>query len=276
MVMEPGGAAICEFEELPVKKVTLKINMGNYDFAISDIKLIANEKENITYKNTFADTYTYNNTININNHKYEGEILGGTEFYDATFGWDFTNDKLSLTPYVKATAINSSYVYFKDLVSTKFYAEGYVSTFANTSYRFDNNPKMGMVIRNKNTGIYFYIDAKNNFTNQVVGYATCDFGNPNSWKYQTNENKNIDITYSNSQFDLEKNYVKMAILRDGDKLYLLMDGKIIYTLEGIEGLGALDASCVGFLGINSPMIVRNYQVVTDSDAVDVFLDSFGI
>ena len=55
-IMHPGGAAVAEFDELPVKKITLNFNQG-WEYKISEIKVLGNTN-NVTYKSEFKDTYT--------------------------------------------------------------------------------------------------------------------------------------------------------------------------------------------------------------------------
>ena len=269
--MEPGGAAIAEFEDVPVKKVTLTINFK--DFAISEIKLLGKEAEANAYKSEFASTYEYNNTIEINNFVNEGTYLGGTEFYEATYGWDFSHDGKEEGSYVTTTGVGDSYAYFKDVVTNKFYAEGYISTFAGSSYNKDLFPKFGMVVRNDESCMFFYIDAANQYTNKYVGYTQSKFGNSGDWDWSaTEEIKPIDITYKNNELNLNENFVKIAILRDGEAFYLLMNDEVIFTSNSLRGLGANDMASVGFLGFNTPMVIKNYSITTDAAEITAVYD----
>ena len=267
--MEPGGAAIAEFDEMPVVKVTINFNNGGYDFNLNEIKLLANVKSNPTYKDSFATTYTYNNKVEINNFVNEGTVLGGNEYYDATYGWDFAHDGTEAGRYVTTDGINDSYVYFKDVETTKFYAEAYVSTYASKSFNNDLWPKLGMVVRNDKACMFFYIDAADQYTAKQVGYTQSVFNDSGNWDWEsTEETKPLDITYRNTELTLDENYVKIAILRDGALFYLLMNDEVIFTTDNLRSLGDEDNAGVGFLGFNSPMIIRDYSITTDSAEVD--------
>ncbi len=266
--MEPGGASICEFDEIPVKKLTLKINFNN--FAISEIKLLANVNKEATYKEStaFLDTYTYNNTVVLNDYVNEGSVLGGTNLYQATYGWDFTHDGTSEDSYVFTTGLADSYVYFKDVVSTKFYAEGYIGTFAASSYSNDQYPKIGMAVRNQQSCMFFYIDAANQYSNKAVGFTQSKVGLSGDWDWAVEALETLDITYKNSSLDLNGNYVKLAIYRDGNQFFMLVNDEVVFTHDNLRALSATEAASVGFLGFNSPLIVKDYYCTTESSELN--------
>lgn len=282
--MKPGAAAIAEFENIPVKKVTLYIDDTN--FSISEIKILAKENKTISYKDSFKESYTYNNEIKLNHFANEGTILGGTELYDATYGWDFTHDGSNKDSYVTTSGLGESYVYFKDVITTKFYAEGYISTFANraypleyddTYYASDPYPKIGMVVRNKNSSMYYYLDATNNYSNKAIGYVQSKVGAPGIWNWPADEyisdfttivGINDDIKYCNQKFNLYDNYVKFSILRKGTDFYMFMEDVLVFSSNNLRYFGSNDMSTIGFLGVNSPFIIKNYSIITNENDVN--------
>ena len=270
--MYPGGSAVCEFEDLPVKSVKLRINYPA-PFNVGEIKLLGATNKTLEYKSKFSNEYKYNNTVELNHYKNEGTVLGGTEFFDATYGWDLSTDDGSENAYTLTKGIGDSYVYFKDVVTTKFYAEGYISTFSTIPYRWDPFPKIGMIVRNRDIGMFFYIDAQNYYTLNQVGITQTQFGDPFVWDWaETEKLKQMNLNYSNTEFTLEKNFVKMAILRDGADFYLYINDQLIFKEQGtLRDLEDDTLASVGFLGFNSPLVIRNYSITTDSVEVDSIL-----
>ena len=274
----PGASAVAEFNDLPVVKVT--INMENaIEYSISEVSLLAATNKTVDYVGDISKVYNYNNNIELNHYVNEGTTLGGTEFYDATYGWDLSTDDGTDNAYALTHGLGDSYVYFKDVSATKFYAEGYISTFASYAYPLGNEindpfPKMGMCVRNNNGCLFFYIDASEQFTNKAVGYVQSEFGNKN-WDFSsTEELYELDIKYRNSELNLEENFVKFAILRDGAKFYMLVNDQIIFTSNSVRGIKANDLAGVGFLGFNSPMVIKDYSVTTNSQAIDMMLEEY--
>ena len=308
--MKPGSAAIAEFEGVPVKKVTMTISAK--DCCISEIKLLAKEDSNMKYKSSFATSYSYNNKVNLNHFLHEGTVLGGTDLYGATYGWDFSHENGDSNSYVTTKGLSESYVYFKDVVGTKFYAEGYISTTSLEAYPIeykdadtggiiskpiDDYPKMGMVVRTKNAAFYFYIDAANSYSKPGVGFAQSVLGKSGQWDWSITEitktfteidSKLVGKRYANDKLNLNDNYLKLAILRDGSKFYMFLNDVLVFedTNEKVEsGASTVDKTrvfiqdfvdnkgnpvpaSIGFLGFSSPMIVKNYSIITNSSAVD--------
>lgn len=274
----PSGAAIAEFEDLPVVKVTITME-NELAYSISEIKLLAANKKTVAYKSELANEYTYNNDLVLNHYVNEGVTLGGTEYYDATYGWDLTTDDGTKNAYTTAHGIGDSYVYFKDVTATTFYAEGYISTFSHQSYVMggspDRFPKIGMVIRNREACMFFYIDAAEKYTLKQVGYTQSTYGNSGVWDWEATEQlEEIDIVYRNSELNLEDNYVKMALLRVGAKVYMLINDEIVFETEELRGLTDSDLASVGFLGFSTPMVIKDYSVETNVSKVNEILAGY--
>lgn len=278
-VMHPGGAAVAEFDELPVKKITINFNQG-WEYRISEIKVLGNT-DNVTYKSEFADTYTYNNEVVLNHYVHEGTVLGGTSMFDAHYGWNFEHDGNGTDSYITNNGLQDAYVYFKDVETVDFYAEAYISTYSKNAFHMWNNvpdayPKMGLVVRNENACMFFYIDAANSYSNQYVGYTQSKYGTSGDWDWSaTEETTQVSINYSNSEFTLTENYTKLAIARIGDKFYLYVNDVLTFETDGLRSLGAEDLASVGFLGFNSPMVVKNYSITTDTAAVESKIAELG-
>ena len=124
--------------------------------------------------------------------------------------------------------------------------------------------------------MFFYIDAANSYSNQYVGYTQSKYGTSGDWDWSaTEETTQVSINYSNSEFTLTENYTKLAIARIGDKFYLYVNDVLTFETDGLRSLGAEDLASVGFLGFNSPMVVKNYSITTDTAAVESKIAELG-
>lgn len=301
ITMRPGAASIAEFEGVPVKKVTITLDATECN--ISEIKLLAKENSKMTYKNNFKTSYDYTNEVKLTHFKHEGSYLGGTSLFDATYGWEFENDHGN-DPYVKSSGLQESYVYFKDVVSNTFYAEGYISTYSLDAFPIeyrdaethklislphDTFPKMGMAVRHKGAAFYFFVDAADAYTKKGLGFTQSVLGTSGQWDWSATEiNKTFaevdssfaNLRYANDKFDLNNNFVKMAILRNDDKFYMFFNDKLVFAFDGLQSnitnvyvqdfvdtYGNDVPASVGFLTFSTPMIVKDYSIITNANEV---------
>ena len=201
--------------------------------------------------------------------------------YDATYGWNFENDGTGANSFITNNGVQDAYVYFKDVETVDFYAEAYISTYSKSAFPMWNNvadpyPKFGMVVRNLDACMFFYIDAANSYSAQQVGYTQSKYGTSGDWDWAaTEETAQVSINYSNAEFTLTENYTKLAIARIGENFYLYINDTLIFTASGLRSLGAEDLASVGFLGFNTPMVVKNYSITTDSATVSAKIEQLG-
>ena len=278
--MYPGAASIAEFENLPVVNVEINFNV-KHEFNIGEIKLLCADQPTIKegYKSELSKKYTYNNNVELNHYRNEGIVLGGTDLYEATYGWDLSTDDGSKDAYVTTNGIGDSYTYFKDLITDKFYAEAYLSTFSDTAYVLskgpDPYPKFGMCVRNKDACMFFFVDGSYDYTNKQVGYTQSVSGQSGVWDWDaTKKIESVDITYCNSELDLDGKFVKLAILRDGDYFYMLVNDEVIFIDSSVKDLTeGIDAS-VGFLGFNTPLVIKDYKITTNTSEIEELRASY--
>ena len=204
-------------------------------------------------------------------------MLGNTDLFKSTV-WDLAHET-DATGYVLTETGGDAYLYFKDVMATKFYAEAYVGTHKTTAYNFngapDGFPKFGLVMQSATKGLFFHVASNADYSLKEIGHVQSVDNDCKSWNWSTHQvGARDDVAFANSELNLEGNFVKLAVLRDGATIRLYVNDVLAYTVNNINGLGADDASAIGFLGFSTPMVVKGYSITTDSAEVDAKLASF--
>ena len=263
--VRPGGAAIAEFNEMPVRKITITVNSATgYELALSEIVVLG--KDEACAGISKLEPYSYTTETYGSPHVVkEGAKIGnieGTEL-ETMWGYDVTNDTDSEDAYLLQEGCFDQYAYFKDVYATEFYAEAEFTVTASDAFADDPYPKFGIAMstdklrsEHSNT-IFFYVDAVN-YTNSVVGCAQRRLDNVD-WDWDATEQLvNVPtIRYTRDQ------YVKLAVLRQGEKFYLMCNDKLVIFYDQFNIFNAERESAVGFLSFNTPMKIRNYFATTD-------------
>ncbi|MBO4963083.1 MAG: family 43 glycosylhydrolase, partial [Clostridia bacterium] len=276
-VVYPGGSAILEFAELPVKKIEIEI-AGNVNasgstqtFKVSEIMVLAN-KNNTTITpvsdEKLATPYSYKNAeVPAIKKIYEGETIGsavanGVQF-NTTFGYDLTNDTKT-TKSIKTMGPRDQLSYFKGVSGDVIYFEGKINVYAPASYMGDKWPKLGLIAKNDQACTFFYIDAANNYTNMAVGYTQSKIGG-GDWDWGTTEVfKNAPgIVYKGTG-----NYVKLAMARIDNYFYFFLEDQLFFSSAEQRGMQDDVEAVYGFLCFNSGMEVKDYSYITDRTQVN--------
>ena len=203
----------------------------------------------------------------------EGDVLGNTDLFKSTV-WDLAHET-DATGYVLTETGGDAYLYFKDVMATKFYAEASFATTANSSLNNDKFPKFGLVMQSATKGLFFHVASDAGYSLKEIGHVQSVDNDCKNWNWSTHQvGARDDVAFANSELNLEGNFVKLAVLRDGATIRLYVNDVLAYTVNNINGLGADDASAIGFLGFNTPMVVKGYSITTDSAEVDAKLASF--
>lgn len=261
--MKPGNSALAEFNEMPVKKITITIDsVPGSQLAISDIVVLGKDSD-CAGINQFS-AYSYETHSYGSPHvEKEGEVIGDIEgtSLETWWGYDVSHDDGTENAYIEQKGCFDQYAYFKDIYSTEFYAEAEFTVTATKSYANDAYPKFGIAISTDDgvtNTIFFYVDAVN-YTNQVVGCAQRLLDNSN-WDWDTTEQLvNVGgIRYTND------NYVKLAVLRLGEKFYMMCNDKLVIAYDQFYIFNDIRNGAVGFLSFNTPMKIKNYFATTDS------------
>jgi hypothetical protein len=147
------------------------------------------------------------------------------------------------------------YVYFNNVEGEDFYFKTDVTALATYNILTDN--VFGIILENRFGKILFYVDAGNGLTNSRCGYALYS---DSEWDY-TARKKTVDINYRNG------NSVELSALKDGDKVYFLIDGEAVFFFDNLEFIanGYVDA---GFLTKDVHAAFYNFDY-TDSNLEEI-------
>lgn len=266
--MRPGGAAIAEFDEMPVKSIKIYVTSAKdaEDLALSEIFVIGKDDE-CAGVGSFGK-YSYENasygSSHIDNQSATFGRVAGTKSLETSYGYDLGHDDGTANAYIEQKGVSDQYAYFKDVYSTTFYAEAEFTVTASKAYSNDKYPKFGIAMtcddRYSNT-IFFYVDAVN-YTNTTVGCAQRKLDN-SDWDWNATEQLvGVDgIKYT------DDNYVKLAVLRKGDEFYLICNDRLAIYYDSFNVFGASQNSAVGFLTFNTPLKIKNYSATTDASVI---------
>lgn len=188
----------------------------------------------------------------------EGEALGDNqEGYAYSNGWIFEqNGAVAVNVGINEQAIWSNKMQY----SADLYFEAEVYVPENTGA--DSFPKAGLVIRNDKFTIFAYAD----FT--LISGSDCMYNivyRPNgehasgSWLWDNQGNGGYGKNIANS-------YVKLAIAKLGNTIYLLCENNVVATYE-IPVVNAQDEFIAGVLNFNRKTYVKNAVAITDKTEV---------
>jgi len=277
--MRPGGAAIAEFDEMPVKKITITINTpkGAEGLAIGEITVLGKDKACAgvsEFRQYGYEVTEYGSPIIVTESLNFGSVEGTGLVTE--YGYDLTHDDGTENAYILQQSPGDQSCYFNDIYSTSFYVEAYFTTtaakaFAYNSSKQDPYPKFGISISCdddvKNT-IFYYIDAAG-FTNKAVGVAQRMMDNSN-WDWDSTE----QIVSFNDMNYLMGNYVKLAVIRQGAQFYFLCNDKVAIQYSTFNVFGDRQAAAVGFRCFSTPMRIKDYYASDDAQVVAEKLSEF--
>ena len=76
------------------------------------------------------------------------------------------------------------------------------------------------------------------------------------------------ISYKNDSLNLNGNFAKLAILRDGATFYFFANDVLVYTANNLFDLGVNDLSDIGFFAFQTQMVVKGYSLTTNEALVN--------
>ncbi len=269
--MRPGGAAIAEFYDLPVKSITITINSpaGAESLAIGEIVVLG--KDIVTEGVSSFSEYDY--TVRTYN---SGDIIRESRNFGTVpnthlateYGYDLSHDDGTENAYVTQNAPGDMSCFFTNVYNTSFYVEAEFTVTSAQAFAYNDSlhdpyPKFGLAVScddDRQNTIFYYVDAVG-FTNKVVGVAQRMMDN-SDWDWAaTEQNVGVDtISYTNN------NYVKLAILRQGANFYFICNDRVVINYSIFNVFNARQAAAVGFRCFSTPMKIKNYYA-TDDEAV---------
>lgn len=274
-VITPGGSAIVEFNEMPVKSVTITIDSKEEGLALSEIVVLGKDEPCDGIKSFKPYSYI-NGPVGsphlVNTSKTFGTVTvdGEASALETMYGFDLTHDDGTGNAYIEQKGARNQYAYFNGIFDTAFYAE---AAFTVTGHSFANDaaPKFGFAVsREDSTTAFFYIDAQNDYTLGQVGYVPSAIGSNNKWDFENNEvlQEVPGIAYKDGHT------VKLAVLRQGEKFYFLCNDELIFETSDFAAFGDYQRAAVGFLSFNTPMKISNYFATADSGKIAEKLAEF--
>ena len=266
--MRPGGSAIAEFNEMPVKSITITVQSATgYELAISEILVLGKDQAcaGIDELKPYSySTHNYGSAHVERDSKTFGDVEGTS--LETWWGYDLSNDDGSEDAYIIQEGVNDQYAYFKDVYSNNFYVEAEFTVNEKTSYRKDEFPKFGIAMTTDDgvlNTIFFYVDAANNYTKPTVGCAQRRLDN-SDWDWDTTEQL-VDVPglkYTNG------NYVKLAVLRLKEKFYMMCNDQLVIYYDQFYIFNDVRKAAVGFLSFNTGMEVTNYFASAEQSVLD--------
>jgi hypothetical protein len=182
------------------------------------------------------------------------------------FSYDLSHDDGTANAYITQNWCKEKAVFFKDVKSAKFYAEGYITVTSAKAYENDPYPKLGMVAKGNGNHVFFYEDLING---KNFGTVEARYGSINDFDWSTSE-----ITQVNNISTLNGNFVKLAILRKGINFYFFVNDVLVQTRNDFRIWTSTTPCSVGFYVFNVELRIERYSYTTVSAEVDDILDSY--
>lgn len=267
--MTPGGSAVLEFNEMPVKSIKITIDAKEESILALNEIVVLGKDEACEGIDSFMP-YSYLNRQTGSAHLVKDSNLFGTIVVDGKesslqtmYGYDLSHDDGTENAYITQSGVRDQYAFFKDIYATSFYAEAEFTVTENKPYAKDAFPKFGIAISCDDavsSTLFYYVDAQNNFTLGQVGCAPRALGG-DDWDWANENTKSVDISYTNG------NTVKLAVLRQGAKFYFLCNDTLLIESSNFALFGDLQRAGVGFLTFNSPVKISKYSATADEAKV---------
>ncbi len=281
--IRPGGSAMVEFNEMPVKEVRITVSMPGDADAVAIPEIVILGKDAATAGVTSFTEYSFENNECgsphiINESRTFGDVVvnGKKSTYITTmYGYDLSHDDGTADAYITQSGARDQFAFFKDIFSTTLYAKATFTVPADRGFANDAYPKFGMVLRCETTNllgdavhnsIIYYVDAANNYTKETVGCAQRKTDD-SDWLWGQDETLQDvpGIRYKNG------GTVTLEIIRKGATFYFFCNGQLKITKSDFLIFEADVESAVGFFSFNTPMKITNYEATQDSAAVDAKL-----
>lgn len=207
----------------------------------------------------------------------QGYLMGnGSTSFAMTSGWNVNGDTADAVTNSATTVLNEGsgeqYIFVKNYSASKFYFETQL-TFKQLLKADDNFPKFGITLRNDKNAVIYYADGQQNQTKKGVGALEKYADGAYDWSSGEKTYGHDSIVYKDGT------YLTLAILRDGDSLYYIVNEILAFTSKNVSGFGAADKSVVGLFSFNSEVEYKNIKLVDGttpdgSDAVDAILSNY--
>ena len=267
--MNPGGAVVAEFNDLPVNKIEITIaSVQGSPLAIPEI-VVLGQDEPVAPVSSFQ-TYTYDNPVFPSPELVtEGTTIGSNNGLSTDFGYDLTDDDGSVGASVTQTWPYDQYAYFKDVWSTRFYVEAEFTVTNDRSYANDPYPKFGLTVASPENTIFFFVDADPTYTRDAIGVAQRRLDN-SDWDWNATEQNVTGPGISYRDGDT----VKLSIIRDGNAFYMLANDQLFIYYDQFNVFNATYEATAGFLTFNTEVLITDYMITDDDTVIDQKIDQY--
>lgn len=288
-VIFPGASSIVEFDDVPVKSITVKVpSVDGYPLALNEIVVLGKQIENPAPQSSIQ-AFKYENGESISAKPvYESKTFGTAGDYPSRYAFDLSHDDGTEDAYVDSVFAGGEVpLFFKDVVSTDFYMETEVTVLNEEPYCMepgtpkDPSPRIGLIVRDASKEgdsdtrfLYWNLTCFETYdSNQMICLTSDINGMSIDWKSWEKGQTNV-----RSLKCTDGNYVKLAIARLGDTFYLIANDEVVMVRDDIEGFNNSEdtASAVGFMTYSTSARFRNYSVVTDASKVKTTLEGMGV
>ena len=260
-IMYPLGAAIMEFAELPVNKITLLISEQK-PFAISEIYVLGQETDAPKAVEKFEECPYDSSGVHAPYRTFNGKVFGSVKNKNTSYGWfRLWEDDGSENAYIENHQPGTQEAFVRGINSSNFYFETEVTLTKNSPYmdsngKIDLGAKCGIMLGRT----FYYLDAAYDkkaacYTGSSVGVVT-----DSNWK--------TAFTFEHSQPYTNGEYVKMAVARIGKTFYFYFNDQLILTRSDLPEYDDATAGIVNFTTWNIGVRLRNYSYTVDKAAVE--------
>lgn len=279
-LMYPGGAAILEFDELPVNEIEIAfaLNSSVTHVNINEIMVLAKEVENPEPVTAF-ESYSYTEPQIGEVMSYADSVNVGTVGgFNTTWGFgDLANDDGTDEAYIENTAPGDQEAYFKGAEGRYFYLEAEMTITEDKPYLMRNDtqemyPKFGLTLSSPTGSTFFYIDSAYNggFSNQAVGYTQRTADNSDyDWTNTEQLIRVPGLTYTGG------NYAKLAVAKVDSTYYFFVNDELVATARNLRGLNGENV-VGGFRVFNMGVRVQKYSAISGQEAVQSKIEALGV
>ena len=250
----------------------------NFYFYVNDI-LVLCESNVLSEEKTAAGIFSFNTGVDVFNYRCEtgekvkteisqaekdsnalvGSFFGKTDSFASSDVIDFATDHGS-NPYLildtkKGTPL---YAYINELASKQFYFETEIK--ASDILSEEKFPKLGIMIRDSKEMVKFYLDMNQEKQVGQIGVVHQLTGKEDDWANQS-------VRMLRKKLDLNKDTVKVALLRNGTAYYLYVNDELIISGNDLTSKDG----AVGVFSFDTTLTCSNYKLVKNGSEYDALL-----
>ncbi len=190
--------------------------------------------------------------------KITGEYLGNYPGFTMTSGWDLSLDS-GEHPVATQTLGGDQYAYFKDLTTSKYYAEIKLTV---TEDLGDPYPKFGLALRNASNTLFFYIDGSGKYSKSRVGIVQRNDQNTD-WSWNESQEKDVaNFSFTDGEF------VTLGVYRNGNTVTFYVNGEVAFTVSDMKGITADSLDALAILSFTTGIQIKDYYITLDTSKLE--------